>query len=80
VSQVDVANRHPQRRPFELRGLWCRPHRIDEGLPTPIARESAKAVCCHDHNFFAAMDGHQLRVGRDFGGRPLRSDLSCRRP
>jgi len=38
-----------------------RPHRIDQGLPTPIARQPAKVVSTDDHDLFAAVDRHVLR-------------------
>jgi hypothetical protein len=38
-----------------------RPHRIDQSLPTPLAREPAKVVSADDHDFFAAVDSHVLR-------------------
>jgi hypothetical protein len=37
------------------------PDGIDEGLPTSLARQSAKVVGADDHDFFAPMDSHVLR-------------------
>ena len=51
-----------------MRGLL---QRIDEGLPAPLARETAKFVRADDHDFFTAVDGHVLwpflfRASHDF--------------
>ena len=35
--------------------------RIDEGLPTPLAREPVKVVCSDDYYFFTAVHGYVLR-------------------
>jgi hypothetical protein len=37
------------------------PDRVDQRLPTSVAREPAKVVSADDHDFFAPMDGHVLR-------------------
>jgi hypothetical protein len=37
------------------------PDRIDEHLPTSVARKPAKVVSADDHDFFASMDSHVLR-------------------
>ena len=35
--------------------------RIDEGLPTPLAREPVKVVCSDDYDFFTTVHRHVLR-------------------